>query len=671
MSRYQITSSEDNGPGTLRDAIENSPASLSTIHIELKVLNIVIESPIVIDRKILIESTHLVTNPEDLSADGWGPQEPRNWAVTAARENRVVTRLRNNIHPGRQANNGYEDRSTFIIHPGGKLSLERIILESYAGTPSPGSGITNGGKLSLKFVDFLSNKRINNSAGLVPNDSLAAQGGAIWNQKNGYADIKGCNFLKNTSSYRGGAIFNQGLLRLHTCKFDGNRLQPEPANAYPQDNQDRSHNHEKIMFFGGGAIFNGGGEITLISTTITNNIANFVSSALGAGICSCGGKIINGGNLLVVDNEIYNNQPGNRSMYFATPGAENIFLTSTTIHHNLFPKITNPYAWVSKNLWFNQPYEDVISGEVGEVLENRLIAENCVTSGYLGIDGTRKDLWRWDGQRSNYFTRQEIKITSDGNLIVENLLDNDYPGSLRYIINRAPNNSTIVFNENIQGNEIKLNKSELGFAIKKNIVIDGKLGNSNKVININNRDHLFYSFSVENGAVLTLANMTFDTHLTYHDHPEILFGDTKRVVINNSGTLILVSVEFKGCRSTENSSAISNLIHGTVIATDCSFENCRSGGKAGAIYNVGRMYFDDVARQYFPSLPAGKTVIKNCGGDVVGGVYNFSSYAKLEGLKIASTGDSYSDLELKEFNVHSNSPFNVINNENNGSIERI
>ncbi|PWB84708.1 Ig-like domain repeat protein [Methanobrevibacter thaueri] len=121
-----------------------------------------------------------------------------------------------------------------------------------------GNGSTISGNGQARIFNVTSDKFTLNNATL--RDAKAEKGAAVYVGATGNLFAGTVNFINNTATYRGGAIYSEGLVDVNNCVFDSNDITFRTANA---DN-------------GGAAIYNLKGTLVINNTNITNNLKDIV-----------------------------------------------------------------------------------------------------------------------------------------------------------------------------------------------------------------------------------------------------------------------------------------------------------------------------------------------------------------------------------------------------------
>lgn len=200
----------------------------------------------------------------------------------------------------------------------GDTGIMTIEGSNFSGNSSArGGAIFNWGSISITGSSFTGN--------------TAGSGGAITNSGSGIATIDNSNFWDNSADNGpGGGIENVGSLSVTGNSFIGNTAtccggaisNSEPGLA-TIDKSTFSENSAPD----GGAIFNFGGDLTLISVTVKNNTANFGGGIFNSDSLSLiksivtgnsatsgpgsGGGIFNNGTVTLTKSKVRNNQPDN------------------------------------------------------------------------------------------------------------------------------------------------------------------------------------------------------------------------------------------------------------------------------------------------------------------------------------------------------------------------
>ena len=122
-------------------------------------------------------------------------------------------------------------------------------------------------------------------------DGSADKGAGVYVKPGVIFDAAGVNFLNNTATYRGGAIYTEGLVVIEGCVIDGNDITFRSVN---DDN-------------GGAAVYNNGGILYINNTDITNNLKDIVIRDGNDGHLINGAIVSLGGAVTINNSYIANN----------------------------------------------------------------------------------------------------------------------------------------------------------------------------------------------------------------------------------------------------------------------------------------------------------------------------------------------------------------------------
>ncbi|WP_345270304.1 choice-of-anchor Q domain-containing protein [Nibrella viscosa] len=156
----------------------------------------------------------------------------------------------------------------------------------------------NGNSYHLFYNDGVDNTALLDgfviTGGNADDSGIINSGGGIFNSKSSNPSLTNCSFVGNQATYRGGAIYNQGIgLKLTNCSFVGNQA----IGISSSTNE-------------GGAIFSGG-SLSLINCSFVNNQTTGSSNSNA----SRGGAIFNISSLSLINCSFVNNQvSGSRIM---------------------------------------------------------------------------------------------------------------------------------------------------------------------------------------------------------------------------------------------------------------------------------------------------------------------------------------------------------------------
>ncbi|MEB3230354.1 MAG: Hint domain-containing protein, partial [Leptolyngbyaceae bacterium] len=175
-----------------------------------------------------------------------------------------------------------EDGAGIYNTSAGSLSLRNAIVQDNIAVDD-GGGIRNDGVLTIYNSTIQGNTAIGASE--------TSGGGGLINTTSGTVTIISSTFSSNTSGKSGGAIRNDGSMRIVGSTLSGNTAAES-----------------------GGAIVNTTSDITIISSTITNNTANNTSGApfgSGGGSVGGGGGIANVASVTLANTIVAGNMAGN------------------------------------------------------------------------------------------------------------------------------------------------------------------------------------------------------------------------------------------------------------------------------------------------------------------------------------------------------------------------
>ncbi len=161
----------------------------------------------------------------------------------------------------------------------------------------------------------------------------------------------GTQFLNGTTA-PGGGIINTGTTTISDCVITGN--QTAPTNSY------------------GGGIYNNGGTLTIVGTTISNNIARFNAFSNGGGISSQIGTLIVT-NSTISGNIVNSTAGGNGGGIELFSG--NLIVTNSTISNNTV-NTTNTSAG------------GIMIGSGTATIRNSIVAANVGNGTYPDVFGT-------------------------------------------------------------------------------------------------------------------------------------------------------------------------------------------------------------------------------------------------------------------------------------------
>ena len=243
LSTYTVTNLNDSGPGSLRDAVQQSNAD---------------SGPDTINFAAGLTGTITLTSGQLQISD------PIGTTTIVGPDGRVLSI------------SGNDASRVFQIDAAATADLSGlgIIYGIVSANDPTGGGILNSGSL------LITNCNLNDDHALNPGSNLAS-GGAIYN--NGTLSINGCTFSADSAyAGNGGGIFNSGTLHVTGSQFSGDAA-VRGGGIYNAGNSgitdcDFSSNWS-VNEFNGGGIYNAAGTLSAKSTSFTGN-----SAGDGAGI---------------------------------------------------------------------------------------------------------------------------------------------------------------------------------------------------------------------------------------------------------------------------------------------------------------------------------------------------------------------------------------------------
>ena len=131
-----------------------------------------------------------------------------------------------------------------------------IVLDQ--GISIDGKGYTISGNNQARVFNVTSN--MITLSNMTIRDGKADKGAGLYINKGEMFVAENVNFINNTATYRGGAIYSEGIVGIDGCVIDSNDITYRAAN---DDN-------------GGAAIYNNGGMVYINNTSVTNNLKDIV-----------------------------------------------------------------------------------------------------------------------------------------------------------------------------------------------------------------------------------------------------------------------------------------------------------------------------------------------------------------------------------------------------------
>ncbi|MDR3705833.1 MAG: choice-of-anchor Q domain-containing protein [Paludibacteraceae bacterium] len=261
-----VTSSADSGAGTLRQAVLDANANDSIIF-DSSVTSITLSTVIRLEKNITITGNKNSTTTTTMLAPNSRHFVLPNTGVTATLNNLILKdgyfytcggsiyilqgnflTLNNCFFTDNKA-----DKIAGAIDNIGKLTINNCVFNNNICSSYGAGAIINDGEIKISNTTFISNKTevVNSSTSYVPS------AGALYNRQ-GTLTINNCLFKGNQGDVSGG-LLNRGSANVVNCLFTGNT---------------------SIDFKNQGTIFNfnlgsydvGSTSLTIVNTTITNNV---------------------------------------------------------------------------------------------------------------------------------------------------------------------------------------------------------------------------------------------------------------------------------------------------------------------------------------------------------------------------------------------------------------
>ncbi|HXE53013.1 MAG TPA: choice-of-anchor Q domain-containing protein, partial [Tepidisphaeraceae bacterium] len=181
------------------------------------------------------------------------------------------------------SNHSSNQGTVFIVNPGVTAEIDGLLITNGFQELGNAAGIDNEGTLALNNCAVTNCSTPQNGGGIFNNGTLtlttttvsgnrAANGAGIYNQA-GSVTLNGCTVSSNTSQAgRGAGLYNAGTLLVTNSTFSGNSVD----------------NSSTPPIGAGGAIWNGGPQANIYSSTFSGNSA---LNGVGAGIFSSGTRL--------------------------------------------------------------------------------------------------------------------------------------------------------------------------------------------------------------------------------------------------------------------------------------------------------------------------------------------------------------------------------------------
>lgn len=261
-----VTSLDDSGPGTLRQAIADAPSG-SIIYFQEGLTG-----------KITLTNDR-ITIDKNLIIQGPGPD--------------VIQ-----ISGGNQVYH-------FEIRRNAKVTINALALIEGKAINYVGGSIWNEGNLTLNYVVLAMNKAV-------------TMGGAIYNNTTGVMSINNCWIAQNETAgmYEiigaGGGVWNDGVMTIYRTKIEGNSADLAGGGVYNNEHgkmlitdSEISSNYVPAQYGyvgGGGGVYNySNGEVTLLRTRVLNNQALATFSS-GGGVYSAPNSFLTLDEVIVSNN---------------------------------------------------------------------------------------------------------------------------------------------------------------------------------------------------------------------------------------------------------------------------------------------------------------------------------------------------------------------------------
>jgi PKD repeat protein len=268
-----VTNTADNGPGTLRSAIENDAGENIVFAANLSGATITLAGTLAINTNLMI----------DASALSGGIQINGNGAVTV-----------------------------FNVESNTTVTLNSLtITNGFSGNGANGGGINNDGNLTVTQCTLSGNNAsyggggIVNSGGLTLNQCTlsgnvaALEGGGVYNV--GTATLNRCALLGNVG-YDGGGIYNLGTAALNLCTLSGNSAGNNGSGGVGggilNDGTPGSLTLNQCTLSGNSGLY-GGGIFDQSTLAVTNTIVAGNNGSFGVDIFINDGTLAYGGSNLV------------------------------------------------------------------------------------------------------------------------------------------------------------------------------------------------------------------------------------------------------------------------------------------------------------------------------------------------------------------------------------
>ena len=436
------------------------------------------------------------------------------------------------------SSNAFEVPDVFAVGGGGISNSENLEINNasiYNNQSFSGGGISNGGTLTVNnsaiYDNTVSNPLI-----------MSASGGGISNW--GTATINQSTISGNSASARaaaGGGIFNSGDLAITNSTVSGN-----------------------FSSLSGSGIFNQGGEVTVTSTIVDNNIS--------------GNDLVSGGNNFISGDRVAFSRNGPPENDNVSPGGftdgENGDIVGTADNP------IDPLLGELQNNGGATPTQALLEGspaiDVGSNRNN--LATDQRGEGFDRSRGENIDIGAFEVQEGDGGGNPVELVVST----LEDENDGDFSAgdlSLREAIATAESGSSITFDSSLSGGSIVLNSGEL--SIDKSLFISG-LGANNLTISGNNESRVFLidDGDANNQATVSISELTIaDGNTIDGSQPEINGGG-----IFNQENLLLFNSAVTNNEAGNGGAIFSD--SGSRIEVQTSLISNNSGS-TGAIFNRG------------------------------------------------------------------------------------
>ena len=475
----------------------------------------------------------------------------------------------------------------------------KIINSKFLNNSANGDGgaILNFSKLTLEETLFF-------------NNSSSNQAGAISNQKTGFIKVIYSKFINNFSNMTAGAVLNWGRIIMDSVNFRNNSSKEFGGAIF---NQEEGFLQIKKSDFIGNRVDYAGGAILNRSRMILNEVLiKNNKSQLGGGI-NCSKKA----DTRIDKCEFIDNTSDNGGCIFNS--SDNTKVIDCNFSKNIAKNII--YNSKSMSCYANDFYENKINNIIlndengffsnlfgsfkGNELENAIIYNRgnyCNLSQTIFENNSSKSKFS-DIINETYLIINDLKLMSDektvlnkGILDVKKISDeiisnnihnvnelnnfskkSNNPYDFSYLNDKIASNtsSELILSEDVKMELYELDYFEGGIEIKTdNLIIDGK----NHSIDGQKRSRIF----IINAKNVTLKNIIFKNGF-YINYMNKRYAGGGAIHVLENASLILENSVFLDNNSDTNAGAILN--EGCVKSYNTKFINNSSDSYGGAIYN--------------------------------------------------------------------------------------